>query len=146
MGVDQAQSLQNPETQLPNENAGLPMPQQLANLTLAEAEHLVPVIAPVLVSNFGPLRLLRDPTKPLSLVVQVAAVSICTYWQGSPPMDYEYVIREHLSSEVPQAYTTIKTEQQADEIMLGVIRDRHRKATVHPTEYGPVNLFNAPVS
>ena len=39
VGVDQAQSLHNPDIQLPNENAGFPMPQQLADLTLAEVEY-----------------------------------------------------------------------------------------------------------
>ena len=58
----------------------------------------------------------------LSMAVQVATVHICTYSQVSPHMDYEYAVRELLNSEVPQAYTTIKTEQQADENILGVIR------------------------
>ena len=45
--------------------------------------------------------------------MQVATVFICTYLQGSP-MDYEY--------------TAIKTEQQAEENMMGVIRARTRNA------------------
>ena len=124
------------------------MPQQLAG-----AEDLVPVITPVIVPIFGPLGLLRsqwlyDTTNPYQwlykwLPVQVATVSIFTYLQGSPPMDYEYVIRELLSSEVPQIYTTIKTEQQSKENMMGVIRARTRKATVLPREFGPVNWYNA---
>ena len=60
--------------------------------------------------------MLRYPTKPVSMAVQVATVSVFTYLQGSPPMDYEQVVRETLSGEVPQVYTTIKTEQQAKEI------------------------------
>ena len=78
VGVDQAQSLHYPDTQLPRENAGFPMPQQLADLTLAEVEDLVPVI-------FGPLGLLRYRTKPVSMAIHVATVSIFTYLQGSSP-------------------------------------------------------------
>ena len=98
VGVDQAQSFHNPAAQLPDENSGFPMPQQLADLTLAEVEHLVPVIAPVLIPIFGPLGHLRYSTKSISMAVQVATVSICTYLQGSSPMDYEYAARELLSS------------------------------------------------
>ena len=78
VGMDEAQSLHNPETQLPNENAGFPMSQQLADLTLAEVKDLVPDKTPVLVPVYGPLGLLRYPTKPLSMTVQVATVSIGT--------------------------------------------------------------------
>ena len=121
------------------------MPQQLAVLTLAEVEDLVPVFAPVLIPIFGPLGLLRNPRNPLSMAVQMATVSIFTYLQGSLPMDYEYVIKELLGSELPQAYTTIKTEQQSEENMMGVIRTRTRKVIVLPSEFGPVNWYNAPV-
>ena len=120
------------------------MPQQLADLTLAEVEDLVPVVAPVLIPIFGPLGLLRYPTKPVSMAVHFATVSISTYFQSSPPMDYEQVVRETLSGEVPQVYTT-KTVQQPEENMMGVVRARSRKATVLPREYGPVNWYNAPV-
>ena len=79
VGVDQAQPLHHPVTQLPRENAGFSMPQQLADMTLAEVEDLVPVIAPVLIPIFGPLGLLRYPTKPVYMVVQRATMSIFTY-------------------------------------------------------------------
>ena len=141
--VDQSQH--DSEAQLPRENAGFPMPQQLADLTLAEVEELVPVMAPVLVPVFAPLGLLRYPIKPVSMAVHVTTMSIFTYLQGSPPMDYEFVIRELLSCEVPQVYTTLKTEQQAEENMMGVLRARTRKATILPREYGPVNWYNAPL-
>ena len=104
---------------------------------------LVPVIEPVLIPIFGHLGLLRYPTKPISMAVQIVNVFICTYLQGNPPMDYVDVARELLSSEVPQAYTTIKTVQQADENMMGVIRARTRKARVLTSEWGPVNWYNA---
>ena len=121
------------------------MSQQLADLTLAEVEDLVPVVAPVLIPIFGPVGLLRYPTKPVSLALQVATVSTFTYLQGSPPMGYEQVVREMLSGEMPQVYTTIKTEQQAEENMMSVVRARSRKATVLPQEYGPINWYKAPV-
>ena len=144
-GVYQAQPPHDSEMQLPRENAGFPMPQPLADLTLTEVEDLIPVVAAVSISIFGHMGLLRYPTKQVSMAVQVATVSIFTYLQGSPPMDYEQVIRETLSGEVPQVYTTIKTEQQAEENLMGVVRARSRKATVLPREYSPVNWYNAPV-
>ena len=143
--VDQAQPLHRSDAQPPRENAGFPLPQQLADLTLAEVEDLVPVIAPVLIPIFGALGVLRYPTKPVSMAVQVATVSIFTYLQESPPMSYECMIQETLSGEMPQAYTTIKAELQAEENMMGVIRARARKAAVLPREYGPVNWYNAPM-
>ena len=110
VGVDQAQPLSDPEAQLPRENPGFPMPQQLADLTLAEVEDLVPVVAPVLIPIFEPLGLLRYPTNPVSLAVHIATVSIFTYLQGSPPLNYAQMMQETFSGEMPQAYTTIKTE------------------------------------
>ena len=145
VGVDQAQPLHDPDAQLPRENPGFPMPQQLADLTLAEVEDLVPMVASVLIRNFGALGLLRYPTKPVSLAVHVATVSIFTYLQGSPPMTYDQMIRETYTGEVPQAYTFVKTEQQVEENMMGVVRARSRKAAVLPREYGPINWYNAPV-
>ena len=91
--VDQAQPLHHPDAQLPRENAGFPLPQQLADLTLAEVEDLVPVIAPILIPIFGALGVLRYPTKPVSMAVQVATVSssnICL-----PARKSTHVIRVH---------------------------------------------------
>ena len=73
------------------------------------------------------------------MAVQVATLSICTYLQGSPLMDYEYL----LNIEVPQAYTTIKTEQQADKNMMGVVRALIRKVSVLPRMYRPLIWYNA---
>ena len=137
VGVDQAQPLHDPDVQLPRENPGFPMLQQLADLTVAEVEDLVPVVAPVLIPTFGALGLLRYPTKPVSLAVHVATVSIFTYLQGSPPMSYAQMIRETYSGEVPQAYTTVKTEQRVEKNVMGVVRARSRKAAVSPREYVP---------
>ena len=91
---DQAQSLHNPESHVLNKNAGFPKPKQLADLILAEVEDLVPVMAPVLILIIAPLELLRYPTKPIAVAVQVATVSTCTYLQSSPRMDYENAVRE----------------------------------------------------
>ena len=97
------------------------MPQQLADLTLAEVEDLILVIAPVLIPVLGPLGLLRNPTKPVSMTVHVATVSIFT----SSPIS-KVVLLELLSGEIPQVNTTLKTEQQAEENMMGLIRARTR--------------------
>ena len=139
VGADQAQPLHDPDAQLPREKPGFPMPQQLADLTLAEVEDLVPVVAPVFIPIFGALGLLRYPTKPVSLAVHDATVSIFTYLQGSPPKSYAQMIRETYSGEVSQAYSTVKTEQQVEENMMGVVRARWRKAAVLPREYCPIN-------
>ena len=53
VGVDQSQPLHNSERQLPAETAGFPMPQQIADLTLAEVEDFVAVMASVLAPIFG---------------------------------------------------------------------------------------------
>ena len=98
MGADQAYALQNADTKVPGENAGFPMPQELADPTLAEVGHLVPVIAPVLIAIFGRLVILRYPTKPIPMAVYVSSVSICTYLQGKPPMEYECAARDRLST------------------------------------------------
>ena len=60
-------------------------------------------------------------------------------------MNYEQLIRETLSGEMPQAYTTIKTEQQAEEDKMGVVRARSRKVAILPRDYGPINWYNDPV-
>ena len=124
VGVDQIQALHNPDTQLPGENAGLPMRQKPADLTSADVEDLVPVLAQVLVPIFGPIGILRYPTKPISVAVEVLTVSICTYFHG---------VMSKVSSQVPQAYTTFKTEQQSEETMMEVIRSRAWKASLAST-------------
>ena len=64
VGVDQSQPLHNAERQIPWELAGFPMPQQLAELTLAEVEDSVATMAPVLAPIFGAIGVCRYPTKP----------------------------------------------------------------------------------
>ena len=53
VGVDQVQPLHDSERQLPWDTAGFPLPQQLANLNLAEMEDFVPVMVSVLALIFG---------------------------------------------------------------------------------------------
>ena len=85
----------------------------------AEVEDLVPVVPPVLFRMFEPVGLLQFPTKPIPI-----SLSNCTYVQGSPPMNYEHSALDVLSSEVPQVYTTITTEQQSEEKMMDVNRKK----------------------
>ena len=112
VGVDQVQPLHDSERQLPWETAGSPMPQQLADQTLAETEDFVPAMAPVLPPIFGAIKVSRYPTKPIAMAVLVHSVSICTYLQGSQPLTYPKVLSAIMSGEMPQAYTTIKTDKQ----------------------------------
>ena len=64
-------------------------------------------------------------------------------------MDYEFAVQwitKLHRSEVPQVYTTSKTEKQSEQNMMGVIRARTRKASILPREYGPMNWYNAPLN
>ena len=54
VGVDQSQPLHNADHQIPRETAGFPMPQQIADLTLAEVEDFVTAMAPVLAPSSAP--------------------------------------------------------------------------------------------
>ena len=59
VGVDQSQPIHNSERQIPWEMAGFRMPQQLADLTLAEVEDFVATMAPVLAPIFGAVGVCR---------------------------------------------------------------------------------------
>ena len=135
VGVEQVQQLHDPDRQLPWEAAGFPMPQQLADLTLAEVEDFVPAMAPVLAPIFGAVGVSRFPTKSIAMAVLVHPVSICTYLQGSQPLTYPKVLSAIMSGELPQAYTTIKTEKQLKENLMGLLRSRTRKACPLPREH-----------
>ena len=51
-----------------------------------------------------------------------------------------------MSGEIPQAYTTIKTEKQLEEILMGILRARTRKACPLPHQHSPVSWYAAPLS
>ena len=80
------------------------------------------------------------------MAVLVHLVSICTYLQGSQPLTYPKVISAIMSEEMPQAYTTIKTEKQLEENLMGLLRARTRKASPLHQEHSPVNWYAAPLS
>ena len=146
VGVDQSQSLHNSDRQIPRETAGFPMPQQIADLTLAEVEDFVAAMAPVLAPIFGAIGVCRYPTKPLAMAVQGHMVSFCTYLQGCPSLAYPRDVHAVLSGEKPHWYTTLKSEKQLEEILMGLLRARTRKACPLPREHGPVNWYSAPLS
>ena len=146
VGVDQSQPLHNSDQQVPRETAGFPLPQQIADLTLAEVEDFVAVMAPVLAPSFGAVGVCRYPTKPLATAVQVHMVSFSTYMRGRPSLAYPRVIHAVLSGEVPHGYTTLKTERELEENLMGLLRARTRKASPLPREHGPVNWYSAPLS
>ena len=118
VGVDQVQTLHNSSTQVPCENAGFPIPQKLTYLTLVHVEDIITALASALVPILGPIGILRYPTKPRSVAVQVPIVSICAYLQGILPMSYERAGRDILSSEVSKTYTTIKTKLQLEQNVI----------------------------
>ena len=122
------------------------MPQQIADLTLAEVEDFVTAMAPVLAPIFGAVGVCRYPTKPLATAVQVHMVSFSTYLRGRPSLAYPRVIHAVLSGEVPHGYTTIKSERELEENLMGLLRARTRKACPLPREHGPVNWYSAPLS
>ena len=146
VGVDQSQPLHNSDRQIPRETAGFPMPQQIADLTLAEVEDFVAAMAPVLAPIFGAIGVCRYPTKPLAMAVQVHMVSFCTYVQERPSLAYPRVVHAVLSGEMPHGYTTLKSEKQLEENLMGLWRACTRKACPLPRELGPVNWYSAPLS
>ena len=146
VGVDQSQPLHNSDQQIPRETAGFPLPQQIADLTLAEVEDFVAAMAPVLAPIFGAVGVCRYPTKPLATAVQVHMVSFSTYLRGRPSLAYSRVIQAVLSGEVPHGYTTLKSERELEENLMGLLRARTRKACPLPREHGPVNWYSAPLS
>ena len=146
VGVDQSQPLRNADRQIPRETAGFPMPQQIADLTLAEVEDFVAAMAPVLAPNFGAIGVCGYPTKPLATAVQVQMTSFCTYLQGRPSLAYPRVVHAVLSGEMPHGYTTLKSERQLEENLTALLRARTRKACPLPRKHGPVNWYSAPLS
>ena len=146
VGVDQSQPLHNSDQQIPRETAGFPLPQQIADLTLAEVEDFVAAMAPVLAPIFGAVGVCRYPTKPLATAVQVHMVSFSTYLRGRPSLAYPRVIHAVLSGEVSHGYTTLKSERELEENLMGLLRARTRKACPLPREHGPVNWYSAPLS
>ena len=146
VGVDQSQPLHNSDRQIPRETAGFPLPQQIADLTLAEVEDFVAAIASVLAPIFGAVGVCRYPTKPLAAAVQIHMVSFSTYLQGRPSLAYPRVIHAVLSGEMPHGYTTLKSERELEENLVGLLRARTRKACPLPREHGPVNWYSAPLS
>ena len=142
VGVDQSQPLHNAERQIPWELAGFPMPQQLAELTLAEVEDFVATMAPVLAPIFGAIGVCRYPTKPLARAVQVHMVYFCTCLQGRPSLTYPRVVQAVLSGEMPHGYTTLKSEKQLEENLMGLLRARTRKTCPLPS----INWYSPPPS
>ena len=128
VGVDQSQPLHNADRQTPRETAGFPMPQQIADLTLAQVEDFVAAMAPVLAPIFGAIGVCRYPTKPLATAVQVHMASFCTYLQGRPSLAYPRVVHAVLSGEMPHGYTTLKSERQLEEnlrVFCAPAQERH---------------------
>ena len=111
------------------------MPQQLADLTLAEVEDFILAMASVLAPIFGAIGVSCYPTKPIAIALRVHPVSICTYLQGSPPLTYPRVLDTVMSGEMPQAYTTIKTEKQLEENLMGVDALYSFKCITFPNRY-----------
>ena len=103
VGVDQAQPLHNSDRLIPLETAGFPIPQQVADLTLAEVEDFVATMAPVLAPIFGAICFCRYPTEPIAMAVVVHTVSFFTYLQGSPALSYPRVLDAVMSGEMPQS-------------------------------------------
>ena len=56
------------------------------------------------------------------------------------------VIHAVLSGEMPHGYTTLKSERELEENLVGLLRARTRKACPLPREHGPVNWYSAPLS
>ena len=103
------------------------------------------MLAPVLTPKFGATGILRCSTKLLRLASETATVSILTFLKNVRPHDYQQMLERGLYMRVPRMYTTIKSEIQQDENLMGAIKARTKKACPLPREYGPLNWYNAPL-
>ena len=144
VGIEKTQPLYDGR-QLVSEVAGFLTPNQLADFTLSEVKDSIPVLAPVLTSILGATGILRYPTKPLRLASEILTVSILTFLKNVRPQEYQQLLERGLYMKVPRMYTTIKSEIQQDENLMGVLKTRTKKACPLPREYGPVNCYNAPL-
>ena len=144
VGIDKTQSLYDGR-QLVSQVAGLLTPNQLADFTISEVEDLIPLLAPVLTPIFGATGTFRYPTKPQRLVSETASVSILAFLKNVRPQDYQQMLERGMYMRVPRIYTTIKSEIQQDENLMGVLKTRTKKAYPLPRVCGPVNWYNAPL-
>ena len=142
VGIDKTQPLYDGR-QLVSEVAGFLTPNQLADITLAE--DLIPVLAPVLTPIYGEPGILRYPTKPLRRASETPTVSNLTFLKNVKLHDYQQMLERGLYMHVPRMYTTIKSEIQQEENLMGILKARTKKACPLPREYGPVNWYNAPL-
>ena len=126
VGIDRNQPLYDTR-QLTSEVIGFLTPNQLADLALAEVDDLVEFLAPVLTPIYGAVGILRYPTKPLSVMAQVRNHSILTFVKNRRPDSYEDVVREGFLLLVPRMYTTIKSEAQQEENLVGFMKARGKK-------------------
>ena len=144
VGIDKRQPLHDGR-QLVSEVAGFLTPNQLADFTLSEVEDFLPVLAPVLTPIFGATGILRYRTKPLRLASKTPTVSILAFLKNVRPQVYQQMLERGLYTRVPRMYTTIKSEIQQVENLMGVLKARTKKACPLPREYGPVNWYIAPL-
>ena len=144
VGVDNTQPLYD-KKQMLSEVMGFPTPNQLADLMLGEVEDLILVLTPVLTPIYGALGILRYPTKPLRIANKIRSVSILTYVKNEDPLNYQESIQQGLLHLVPTMYTTIKSEAQQEENLMGVLKTRAKKTGPLPKEYGPINWYDAPL-
>ena len=115
--VDKVHPLYRPTKQLSCEPAGIPMPQQIADVTFAEVE---PAIAPM----FASIGIVRYPT--FSVAVRVPNTFISTNTQGVQPTTYARAANDLLSSDVRNVSLTIRAEHQMEENLIGVLRAGNR--------------------
>ena len=77
VGIDETQPIYDTR-KLTSEVIGFPTPNQLADLTLAEVEDLVEVLAPVLTPIYEAIGIPRCPTKTRRVTAQTRTTSILT--------------------------------------------------------------------
>ena len=138
MGVDNTQPMYDAK-QLLTDVMRFRTLNQLGKLILGEVEDLIPVLTPVLTSINGAIGVLRYPTKPLRNASKVPSVSILTYIKNKKPLDYEWSIHRGLLHLVPTRYTTIKSQPQQEENLMGVLKSRAKKIGTLAREYETVN-------
>ena len=127
VGIDKTQPLYDGR-QLISEVAGFITPNQLHDFTLSEVEDLIPLLGPVLTPIYGAPGILRYPTKPLRLASSTLCVSILKFLKNvKPDMANQQMLERALYMRVPLMYTTIKSEVQQDENLMGISKARKKK-------------------
>ena len=120
--------------------AGFLFPRQMTILMLAEAEDMMPVLAPGLYPIFGIPSALRYPTQPLRTVSQgQKSQNIITFIKDWPHNSLEQRITRQRSVSPPMAFTITKMPVDLKESIVLLKRARAKATAPSPKEIHSIN-------